>query len=308
MLLHNKVAYTGEVTDSWFRASQVGQTMGLQQVWFSSDILSGLACTEQWQFCNADRCTPLSGVNDYKNSTPDLGFNPQQAATYKIMRQYALQSGMIRIATFIPDEVLLAPQLVYGSLGISSPLPDKHWQKEVENFHNITLAAVQGGASAHVWTDEVQIRQEIPFSNFLKLETEAEDLNLCRNQKILNSGYTSFNMFGFMMIIILSIIIILFNLFIANIVRWIYSLRGEQTPTLEWAEDHLLHLQRVSIECRGIADWVGGPDDVPVTVGFNAKIPRGSTYSLSSSTQKNESSKELLTSQERRAQDRDPTN
>jgi hypothetical protein len=71
VLLNNKVAYTGEVTDPWFRAPVRGKSgAGLNEAWFASNTLSGVACTEQWQFCNTDLCAPLSGINNHKKLRP----------------------------------------------------------------------------------------------------------------------------------------------------------------------------------------------------------------------------------------------
>lgn len=282
MLLHNKVAYTGEVTDPWFRASVRGvSTVGLNEAWFAPGTLSGMGCTEQWQFCNGEICDSLAGMNAHKEDPPtSLGLNDQQRATYRVLWQYAQYSKMDSIFQFIRDEVLLAQQLVYGSFGISGALPNHHWQKEMENLHNITMASLQGSAGSHIWTEELEIRPGIGITNFIIPETTPENLNICRNQKMRNKRYASFNMFGFMMIVIASIIVTCLNLYMAEVVGWIQARRRLRVATIEWTQDDIFNIQRTALESRGIGPWKRDDgSSVPVTEGYGVRIPLDMLYS-----------------------------
>lgn len=66
--LNNRVAYTGEVFDPLYRANRQAVGNGLADAWVSNSTLTGLACTEQYQFCNPSlsdpsaRCTPMGSM------------------------------------------------------------------------------------------------------------------------------------------------------------------------------------------------------------------------------------------------------
>jgi hypothetical protein len=151
LLLNNRVAHTGEVTDERFKASaQIGRIARLPQAWVSVRTLSGVGCTEQLQFCNGDRCTQIGSLYYFSTlSPPELGFNPIQRATFELLFTIVRDSRLDVIIQFIKDKILLAKQLVYGTFGISSVVEPNHWQTEMENLHNISMASIQANAVAH---------------------------------------------------------------------------------------------------------------------------------------------------------------
>jgi len=279
-LLQNKVAYTAEVTDPWFRAPIRGTAyVGVPEVWMSNDTITGIGCTEQWQFCNDDKCAPLGGINSHQKEPPSsLELNSRQNEAYKILWQYAHYAVMDTIMQFIPNEVLLAQQLVYGSFLISGPLPKNQWHLEVQNFHNITMAQIQAGGDARIFHPEAEIMPGMKFIDYLRNETDPEALGVCKSQKMRNSKYVSFSMFGFMIIVVCSIIIIAVNLFMVEIFTWLQTKRGKSGTVIEWREDDVLRIQQHALQSRGIGPWKLGKLEIPVTEKFGTEIKREYLY------------------------------
>ena len=97
--------------------------------------LSVLGCTEQYQFCNTEKskCTELSGLYSVLHAVEngDLGFSPQQTATFKIVWKAAWSMVLQWTTTVLDDSVLLAQDFIFTTKSMtSSPLPDTQWQEE----------------------------------------------------------------------------------------------------------------------------------------------------------------------------------
>jgi hypothetical protein len=258
LFLNNKVAYTGEVTDEWFRASaQIKGMARLPEAWYSIRTLSGVGCTEQLQFCNGERCSRIGSLYDFSAaSAAELGLNPVQRATFDLMFKIAIDSRMEVIIQFIKDEILLAKQLVYGTFGISSAVEPNHWQTEMENLHNITMASMQANAVSHAAPGNPQIKPGFNLGQFIVPETDEEMKKLCYNQRIRSLNHSSFSVLGLALIVAFSSIVIITNLSLPSLIHFI---RERYTTLLtnhhEWVQDDVLHLQRMVLEDRGIGPW-----------------------------------------------------
>ena len=93
MTLNNRVTYTSEVKDPFFRADLPNGANRLIGSWKSSSILTGLACTEQYQFCDpkvsgGSGCTALGSLYDFAEDMPPgpIQLNSRQIAVYKLLR------------------------------------------------------------------------------------------------------------------------------------------------------------------------------------------------------------------------------
>jgi hypothetical protein len=279
LFLTNRVAYTGEVKDPWFKATSQGNTSwGFENVYFPDETVSGIGCTEQFQFCNGEKCSPMNGffALDPENP-PDIEFNKLQSATYQLMLTYAGFMQLNNMLQFLRNEVLLASQLVYGSGLISSPVEATHWHSEMENLHNVSLAGMQAHAVYHAAPGNVQIKPRMSLHDVIVPETSPEQLVLCNNQKFRSTAYASFNLLGVCLILILSFLIIMLNTVLPTVVGWIQgkgNKREWNIARLAWIEDDVLQLQRMAFEGRGIGPWKGRANNVPVMESYGLKFQR----------------------------------
>ncbi|KAJ9654806.1 hypothetical protein H2201_008940 [Coniosporium apollinis] len=282
LLLNSHAAYTGKVVDPWFEATLPIGGHQLKEAWVSNLTLTGIGCTEQYQFCNFDQCTPLNGLyGSYPfMAPPDLDFSPIQQATHRLLGPNIAATPMVNYVGFLRDEILLANTLAYGSfLGISSPVPDTQWQTEMENIYNITMTGLQKNVVAHAASPNVQVRPGVDLNSFIIPETDPLGLRICASQKFRTSTHSSFSMFGLSFLVLVCALIILTNLWLPNFVHWIQRRsHNGLVPRLAWIEDDVLQLQRIALERRGIGPWKKKWDGVPVTAEFGKKFRRDTTF------------------------------
>jgi hypothetical protein len=279
--LNNQAVYTGEVRDAWFSATiPENTTFGIDNVYFPDNPVSLVGCTEQYQFCNGELCTPLGGNNMYRSKTlPNIDFNPLQVATFRMLVEFA---GFMKISTllqFLRNEFLLATQLVYGAMMVSTPLPANQWQLEMANLHNITLAGMQSHGLLHASPADMEIKPGSSIHDIVVPETTPENLRLCSNQKFRSTRYASFNLLGLVLVILLSFTIIVLNASLPMLVGWLQgrSEKGRHSRKA-WVEDDVLQLQRIAFEGRGIGPWRGKDAQVPVLEECRSKFHRGGQY------------------------------
>ena len=168
--------------------------------------------------------------------------------------------------TFLKNEVLVSTKLVYGSFGISTGLPDDQWHREVENFHNLTLAGLQLNSIDHAASPNIMIKEGLWLHDHIVPETNPDGLQLCRNQLIPVVNYDSFSMLGINLIAVLSSLIILTDVYLPWLVSK-SSRKGENSSAIvddksdqrtklsSWEEDDILQIQRQAFEGQGVGPW-----------------------------------------------------
>lgn len=293
LVLNNRVAYTGRVDDPFYQATLPAGGNRLAEAWISNMTLTGLACTEQYQFCNPARsespesCTPLGALYDFDWDDPptSLSLNARQSATYRMLRSMIYYMRFNSFLMFLKNEILVANKLVYGSFGISSPLPPTSWQQEIENIHNLSLAGMQLNSIAHAANSDVQIREGLRLSDYIIPETDPESLALCKNQRVRVTTYSSFSMLGILIILIVSTLIILVDTYLPGLVHRLQrtSMKGD-IARQAWDEDDILQIQRLALEGRGVGPWKQKTGGVPVTAGWDIKFRRDKLYASSGKT------------------------
>ncbi|EXJ57499.1 hypothetical protein A1O7_07847 [Cladophialophora yegresii CBS 114405] len=297
LTLNNRVAYTGRVDDPFFEAHLNSGGNRLADAWVSDKTLTGIACTEQYQFCNpastdsggSPLCGPLGALYDYDLTTPPaaLALNARQTATYRLLRDMVYSLRFNSFIMFLKNEILAANKLVYGSFGISSPLVPTAWHIEIENIHNITLAGLQLNTISHAAATDVQIRPGLQLIDHIVPETDADSLALCRNQRVKVTTHSSFSMAGILIIVCVSGLIILIDVILPGLVH-----RFQRTSPVgdaakqAWDEDDILQIQRLAFEGRGIGPWKGkSGGNVPVTAGWDVRFRRDKVYAAGGKTE-----------------------
>lgn len=286
LTLNNRVAFTGEVNDPFYRASSRATTVtGLAEAWVANSPMTGLACMEQYQFCNPNdpaKCTRLGSLYEFDQIDPPavLALGPKQVAQYRTLHFLLVAFRMNIVTQFLRHEILLANQLIYGSFGISTPLPDNQWRLEIQNIHNTSLAGIQRTVVEHAAASNFQVRPDLTLFDHFIDDTDPEMISLCRNQIVRTSRYTSFNMTGLLITVIFSLVIILTDVYLPSLVERFIKYRkvGTEQALTEWENDDILQLQRQLLEAKGVGPWQNKFGRVPVTVGWTADIKRPSSY------------------------------
>lgn len=268
MGLQNVAYYIAEVRDPWFQAVKSGVDPNYGALYYSTNPLSFLSCIEQYQICTKHDCTALTGLYDMKKSDlPSLKKNSLQNATYDLLWN-AIRGAQIRYTNqVLGRSILLANDNLWGYVKwISAPLPDKQWQSEAINMHNISMAALQRRVVEYASPTDFQVRPGTSsLSNISPPDTEAAR-SLCSKIKIRTAAYTSFSVLGISLIISLTIFLVALNMSLVTIVdkvkkRW----TREEYKSLEWTETGAFQLHRMASEGRGIGPWGGKKGDIPKT-------------------------------------------
>jgi hypothetical protein len=270
LLLHNRAMYTYPVTDPFFK-STTHRTDASAMFFTADQDLGVIGCTEQYQFCNgALNCTaPIAwGQYDRESVKQALGYNNAQLALFDVIYHSALIIRLFSILFMLEDTALLASDLLYGTYGVSTGLPDNQWQREIENLHNISMAAMQQSVVAHASAPDLSISygpNSTTSYGWLKQDTLPEQQKICRNQKIKALGYYSFNVLGLSLTLSFGIIIIVLGSVAPSIANyWRRKAHGPELPSVldmtdlpsyrteEWKCSDPLHLHAVALKGHGV--------------------------------------------------------
>ncbi|EON69223.1 hypothetical protein W97_08482 [Coniosporium apollinis CBS 100218] len=284
--LTNNARYTEEVMDPWFRANieRANRDIGVEDdawLWYPNTIQSVLACTEQYQFCNGDICTPLTGLFNVNSTVnPDLHFNQNQMATYKVLWRAVRDSRLQHILFMLKSRALVAPDFLWGSNFVSSKLSDNQWEIEVQNLQNVSMALTQRRVVEYASPPDIEIRAGTRSTEYVITPQASDELKMCSSQKIRSTAFSSFSVVGLCIIMGGGTVIILLNCWLTDIVHWVMKSTGKgHYQRLEWIEGETLQLQRMAFEGRGVTDWKGRDACVPVTTIFAHKFPMPTPWS-----------------------------
>ncbi|KAL6708154.1 hypothetical protein ACN47E_003338 [Coniothyrium glycines] len=288
-----EIHYATAVDDPWFAAhrsaSEINEKDSKQEfaAYTQDEPAGAMACTQQVQYCNPNlpegqRCEPLRGVADPRKSdavkkifTTDDHFEViKWVDSIWVFGVYTISATV----NYIGASALRARYSL--SYGYSAGLPDNQWQLEAEHWIKGALASLQDSF--------IETTNGIPESldDFREppLPEETVARNLCVNQKIVSNNYSSFNVLGLSLILVLGVIIIILDMGCEPAVAWWqrrkYTKALSHDPeksaasddtrhplygALEWSQTNILQLQRLAMEEAGHGDWSSCDNDVPVT-------------------------------------------
>jgi hypothetical protein len=287
-----EIHFSNPVNDSWISARKNASEIRERETkdkfisYVQDEPLGVMACTQQIQYCNpnlpeAERCEPLRGFIDPRRNPRVHKIFPEEShfATIKWVDNlwtYGIYSISSTLG-FIGASALRARFSL--SYGYSGPLPDNQWQLEAEHWVKGTLASFQDVfvTAANGIPKSLEDFRQPPLAN----ETVAQ--NLCVNQKIVSTSYSSFNVLGVSLILILGVIVIVLDMSLEPTIAWFQHRRyarlrvrdesfthDEKTPhplygAIEWSQTSTLQLQRLAYEEAGWGEWSKCGNDVPVT-------------------------------------------
>lgn len=286
-----EIHYAGPIDDPWFSAHKNASELNDQNTkatfsaWLQDEPVGVMACTQQVQYCNpnlpeGERCEPLRGVIDPRKSDRVKKIFPTDDGFATIKWVDNLWTyGVYTISATVGFIGASALRARYGlSYGYSAALPNNQWQLEAEHWIKGTLASLQDVfvEAANGIPEALEDFRQPPLAN----ETMAQ--TMCANQKIVSTNYSSFNVLGLSLILILGVLIILFDISlepaVASWQRRQYRRRQLKDETygdektahplygaIEWSQTNILQLQRLAQEEAGYGEWTGCDGDVPVT-------------------------------------------
>ncbi|KAI0023795.1 hypothetical protein F4780DRAFT_785581 [Xylariomycetidae sp. FL0641] len=275
----NGVRFFEKMDDPWYRATQFSDNLtnfyggGIETHSFYRPNIpaSPLGCTEEYQWCNSeyprDRgCGPLGSYQDalvgsvpFFNLTlgdiePDRPLISQNKVGARYVWSQMIFAGYTPtvdsvVAYLGPRSLASQPRLSYG---IQYALPLDQWQLDVTQF----VEAAQGTGDL----DDYQALQSPPVN-----EVERD---LCNNQKIRDSAYTSFSILGLSLTFGLGGLIVCISLLLEPFLAFLNKLgKYNSYSYLEWKCNTSLQLYRLAQEESGVRDWSNCVGEVPITKG-----------------------------------------
>jgi hypothetical protein len=286
-----EIHFSNPIDDPWFSAHKSASGLHdhdsetVLDAYLQDEPLSVMGCTQQVQYCNPnlpenERCEPLRGIIDPRASERVHAIFPDESQFAAVKwADYMWTSNVYTIGAtlgFIGASALRARYSL--SYGYSGPLPTNQWQLEAEHWIKAELASLQDVFvdTANGLPDALKDFSVEPSVN----ETVARAM--CQNQKIVSTRYSSFNVLGLSLILILGALIIILDMALEPCVaRWatrkytkrLSSMRDEESESkthplysvVEWNQTGTLQLQRLAHEEAGFGTWTQCDGDVPVT-------------------------------------------
>ncbi|KAF2737471.1 hypothetical protein EJ04DRAFT_550620 [Polyplosphaeria fusca] len=262
------LTFTDEVDDPIFSAHRQGpRKQGIlndsltKPSYLHDGPLRVLGCAMQMQFCNPNlpedrRCEPLRGTIDDSYPVTDLYNSKSQKTGF----QWAID--IIRLGFFsisgIVDALGISALVARQGLAanMQGPLPSNQWQIEVEHWVGASMASIQG-SFVETGNGPAPLYQQ-----FRRAPNETAEKNMCENQKIMTTKYSSFSVLGVGLILGIGGLIMLLDIFLELLVDYIESRRRRSKGNtkhsyarVEWNTNTTLQLQRLAHEQVGAGDW-----------------------------------------------------
>ncbi|KAK1834113.1 hypothetical protein QBC39DRAFT_31541 [Podospora conica] len=290
MVSQGSVRYTEPVYDPLFLANGSKFT---SPYYYGNNHFNVLACEQQVQFCNptTGRCTNLTHAAQAYNESTRLGLSPTQFTS--VERSAVLLGltdvGILGVGT-LGASGLLARESVFSDT-LSLHLPEDQWKREAALWFETKLALLQ----AHTlrFLDRIDLSSPI-YQNMLiyqpmdslpkgSEERAAVDAN-CRNLRITTSGrYQNFQLWGVMLVIILSVLIIGVSMVLepcARLVRSHWVTHEGQIRQLARDMDGQYWLVRIALEGAGVGPWRRGGSKADGSIPV-VDVDRDETHGLS---------------------------
>ncbi|KAK3317247.1 hypothetical protein B0T19DRAFT_488545 [Cercophora scortea] len=286
-LVGNGVQFMNPSQDDWYRATAPGTTVTNKDLNTSStsfqpvEAASPLGCVEQFQFCNAalppeSRCGPLASLRDasagaaplFGNLTPEsFRNNVNDTSDNMEATRYLQFMATLIITVGSPSEYLvnlkakaLMSQETMAS-GWQMPIPDNQWKLDVTYWMSIWLAALQSS-----FVDVAVGTADPVLKKTLLGPRDPYQREMCNNQKIQTSGYTSFSLFGLYFVLVGGLVVIITSYVLEPVLHFVERRRmNNHYKHMEWIANETLHLQNLGFQGLGRGTWSRYTDDVPIT-------------------------------------------
>jgi hypothetical protein len=222
-----------------------------------------VGCIERLQFCNPNlpansSCTNLTSSSEAFELGLRLWQDPTQQAYFNFSTFFVSETppSIKTIVTTIGTAILESRSTLF--IGTQSLIPNNQWEIDMENFFKVMLASLQ-----RVAVDQATGPADPALLQILTRPNTIEQ-NVCANQKIRSDSYTSINVLGLIIILVVGGLIVLTSFVLPIIARRIQR-RQNSASSLEWIVNETLQLQRLAHEAVGAGIWQGTDGAFPTT-------------------------------------------
>ncbi|KAI0521205.1 hypothetical protein F5B22DRAFT_643933 [Xylaria bambusicola] len=282
-LAGNGVVFSEHTDDAWYNVSATTTEVPIvlagepdtEQVYFPNAPASPLGCASQHQFCitdHPDSCGPLASLRDaiagaaplFDTTYAEIANNTatsEKAArfTYFANPFFAVDRDVSGILGQLGSRALLSQQNMFA--GFQGPLASNQWQLDVSHWWDISMAVAQS-----IYIDSAYGLSDPVLEQSRKNYTESYFNNVCHNQKIKSTAYTSLSIFGLVFTYLVGFLLALVSYLVEPVSAWLHKRRSYgQYKHLEWTTNATLQLQRLAHEGIGQGTWSKGAETVPVT-------------------------------------------
>ncbi|XXH04288.1 hypothetical protein Hte_010702 [Hypoxylon texense] len=276
----NGILSLDPIDDPWYRMNKTGPEIGYlslegtSQAYTPEEAASPLGCAERFQFCNYLQCGPLASLDDaLENSAPLFGITESLMESDKwdpLMEKYASNRSASRFL-WMANSYANYPTTAYEAMAILGPqvlesrrrlqgsfqgsfqgaLPDNQWQLDIIFWFKTTLAALQTS-----FVDTAYGTVDPEFAPYTVNITIPAQMDVCSNQIINSTQYTSFSLLGLLLTYIGGLLIILVSFILEPLLAYLQHRRERKDYALvEWDANEMLQLQRLAQEGFGWGTW-----------------------------------------------------
>ncbi|KAL9620580.1 MAG: hypothetical protein Q9160_004941 [Pyrenula sp. 1 TL-2023] len=288
-LMANSIDFIRQVDDPFFAAHtpSVDTTLaqgpeGMRMYYFDEPV-HVLGCARQDQFCfNETNCTPLTAWTPAVDAVSNMTMTDNQRESLGTWVEMIGNLG-INIANIIGSfgaGSLIAHNTFIG--GIQGPLPANQWQREVEHWQATVMTLLQ-----RIVVEHAAGPSDTSVKKYIEKPSTKEAKHLCSNQKsphssssdskqkVKSASHTSFSVLGLSVTFVLGGIIVLLELTIEPIFRFVSRRkRNGLYQRLEWITNETLQLQRMAHEGLGAGSWIGAADSLPTCTKKDERLAR----------------------------------
>ncbi|KAL9059473.1 MAG: hypothetical protein Q9162_001171 [Coniocarpon cinnabarinum] len=228
--------------------------------WDPDQILTSMACAEQFQYCNPTngRCTDLTGI--FEAGTQSYGLSVSTAQAHALLRvgDATLYSNIFQSINGRGASALLASSLVNNLQ--SYYLPPNQWELEIAGWYTTALARLQMDIQSYASRSSSD-NITAPASN------DRIGQRMCHNQMTKNTlGTVSCSLLGLAFVICLGFVIVVLGFLIEPITSFVQRRTGWGLQRYhDWVLNDKLQLHRMALEARGVGPWAKTSERVPVT-------------------------------------------
>lgn len=267
--LLNRNSYRIPIKDPWFGSENETADAIVGKSYSTTNLLSFLGCQERYEFCTHDKksCSPFTGLYTINASDPksSLSLNPTQGAVFDLLWNQMRMTQMFFQLGFIGRDNLVANEYLSDggfNFGLSVALPPDQWHREVANWMNTTLAALQRWPTIFARPPEFDVGPGISSRDYIVPVEAGPMQDLCRKIKATSPNHMSFSVLGLFITISVGLFLIVCYSTLPSIVAR-FQTGTSRYKRLEWVETSAFQLQRMAAEGRGIGPWTGRDEDVP---------------------------------------------
>ncbi|PHH63863.1 hypothetical protein CDD81_5420 [Ophiocordyceps australis] len=292
----NGVLFTTPSSDPWYQATELsttekqlpnghGDTVNRMESYRPKHAASPMACFKQAQLCNAvGQCGPLASWTEAASgAAPLFSFSDEVNGTRYPWESWATHAAYdpkaarwAWFAMILDDSYRAFPDAVefLGFWALSSRkryhrgeislLEQDQWKVDMASIWNVMLSSFQASFVIGASGRQTGLNVRELFDSYRPQESFIQDI--CNNQMILSSDYTSFSVFFLILTYMIGLLLVVTSYAMEPLYHLLWRRRGyKEHKFLEWATNETLQLQRVAYQGIGSGAWRGFTEAIPTT-------------------------------------------